>query len=190
MMEEVVAIAMHCIEWCNANNGFLTGVMSFLTLLVSIIAIVVSIQTARLPYKKRILLSAGITYVATRDIDGQVFSKIDKIVISATNIGNRMVNITFLGLSVKPLFSKEMMLASINRDMGGTGIMKQTETISTEYLLSEIIGTKRNLSSLAYLYIFATDSEGKIYRKKYGRVGRVCGSLEKMLKEDEQHWKR
>ena len=40
------------IQWCNENVGFATIVLSALTLLVSIIAVIVSIRTARLPYKK------------------------------------------------------------------------------------------------------------------------------------------
>lgn len=43
MIEEIIT-------WCNSNNGFATILLSALTLLVSIIAIIVSIRTARLPY--------------------------------------------------------------------------------------------------------------------------------------------
>lgn len=51
---------MCIIEWCNLNSGFLTGVLSLLTLVVSVIAIVVSIHTAKLPYKKKIKLSSSV----------------------------------------------------------------------------------------------------------------------------------
>lgn len=40
------------INWCNNNEGFATITLSFFTFIVSVIAIIVSINTARLPYKK------------------------------------------------------------------------------------------------------------------------------------------
>ena len=56
MIEEIIT-------WCNSNNGFATILLSALTLLVSIIAIIVSIRTARLPYKKKLIVSGGIVAV-------------------------------------------------------------------------------------------------------------------------------
>ena len=47
------------INWCNSNNGFATILLSALTLLVSIIAIIVSIHAARLPYKKKLIVRGG-----------------------------------------------------------------------------------------------------------------------------------
>ena len=44
MLKEIVI-------WCNENTGFATILLSALTLIVSIIAVIVSINTARLPYK-------------------------------------------------------------------------------------------------------------------------------------------
>lgn len=52
------------IQWCNENVGFATIVLSALTLLVSIIAVIVSIRTARLPYKKIIKIETG-SYLST-----------------------------------------------------------------------------------------------------------------------------
>ena len=50
-MQDINAIS-NIIQWCNDNVGFATIVLSTLTLLVSIIALIVSTRTARLPYKK------------------------------------------------------------------------------------------------------------------------------------------
>lgn len=44
---------MNFIDWCNNNMGFVSLLLSALTLFVSILAIVVSIHTAKLPYKKK-----------------------------------------------------------------------------------------------------------------------------------------
>ncbi|MBQ3308502.1 MAG: hypothetical protein IJG77_01695 [Aeriscardovia sp.] len=47
---------MNFVQWCNDDNGFLTAILSLIGLIFSAAAIVVSIRTARLPYKKRIIL--------------------------------------------------------------------------------------------------------------------------------------
>ena len=49
---------MYLIQWCNDNNGFISAVLSFVGLLLSIIAIVISLRTAKLPYKKKLLLGS------------------------------------------------------------------------------------------------------------------------------------
>ena len=58
---------MEFICWCNENNGFLTAVLSIIGLLLSMIAIVVSVSTARMPYKKR-LLNKSVQILAPRRI--------------------------------------------------------------------------------------------------------------------------
>ena len=52
---------MNIIRWCNENNGFLTAILSLIGLVLSVTAIVVSIRTARLPYKKKLMLPLTIT---------------------------------------------------------------------------------------------------------------------------------
>ena len=49
----------YIIEWCNNNSGFIQSILACLTLLASLIAIVVSIKTSKIPYKKRMLLTSG-----------------------------------------------------------------------------------------------------------------------------------
>ena len=49
-------LSMNIIRWCNENNGFLTAILSLIGLVLSVTAIVVSIRTARLPYKKKLML--------------------------------------------------------------------------------------------------------------------------------------
>lgn len=50
---------MDFVNWCNNNIGFATLILSALTLFVSILAVIVSIHTAKLPYKKKVLVVAG-----------------------------------------------------------------------------------------------------------------------------------
>ena len=86
------------INWCNTNNGFLTGILSIVGLLLSTIAIVVSIRTARLPYRKKIKLGSSALF-------GVIGSMLSPGVIgfeaSATNVGNRTINLTYIGYTIK-----------------------------------------------------------------------------------------
>ena len=79
------------INWCNSNNGFATILLSALTLLVSIIAIIVSIHAARLPYKKKLIVSGG-SFVSVGGIG---------LHITATNVGNRQIKISNIGFRIK-----------------------------------------------------------------------------------------
>ena len=84
MIEEIIT-------WCNSNNGFATILLSALTLLVSIIAIIVSIRTARLPYKKKLIVSGG-SFISAGGIG---------LYITATNVGNRQLKISNIGFQIQ-----------------------------------------------------------------------------------------
>ena len=90
-MQDINAIS-NIIQWCNDNVGFATIVLSTLTLLVSIIAIIVSIRTARLPYKKIIKIEAG-SYFTTDDASG--------LHVTAINCGNMDFTISSMGFIAK-----------------------------------------------------------------------------------------
>lgn len=80
------------VQWCNENNGFLTAILSVIGLLLSIIAIVVSIHTARLPYKKQLLLGSSLLLGASVNLGISAKTFIMGLSASATNIGNRTIN--------------------------------------------------------------------------------------------------
>ena len=80
------------IQWCNENVGFASIVLSTLTLLVSIIAIIVSIRAARLPYKKLIKIEAG-SYFTTDGASG--------LHVTAVNCGNIDFTISSMGFVAK-----------------------------------------------------------------------------------------
>ena len=92
---------MNIIRWCNENNGFLTAILSLIGLVLSVTAIVVSIRTARLPYKKKLMLGSYMS-VGTSMIPGVgTETQILGMSASATNVGNRTINITYLGYAIK-----------------------------------------------------------------------------------------
>lgn len=140
------------IEWCNNNVGFVSIVLSSLTVFLSIIAIVVSIRTARLPYKKKVKVSSG-SYISSQSLGYYV---------TATNIGNRKIKIENIGLRCggKVLINaKTIMESRIFLDAGDT---------TTQYF--ELGDLKKRLvtagvNSKLTLKAFAEDTEGKIYQK-------------------------
>lgn len=173
-MEEII-------KWCNENNGFLTGLLSLLTVIVSIIAIVVSIKTSRMPYKKAIVFSSTTNFLFEQNVlTGQIFSQFSGISISAANVGNRKINLTFLGLGVIKDGSMQKML-TIERELGGKGILAPTEVFTVEYAPRELLSFSK-INSKNKIYCFAVDSEGKEYKKYYGKVGKVLKNLSEIDK--------
>ena len=168
---------MELIEWCNTNNGFLTGILSLLTLIVSVIAVIVSIRTARLPYIKRIILTSDITLlVGTNDYTGQIDSQFLGITVNATNIGNRNINLKFLGFAVRTELKLQKMQTR-DRELGGTGILEPTAVATVEYTAKEMLGFS-TLKPRTKVYCCAMDTEGKTYLKFYGRAGKITKNLQ------------
>lgn len=80
---------MEIIQWCNNNEGFLTMLLSLFTLVTSIIAIIVSIKTAQLPYKKKIDINTFYD-----EIDKNKYS----CRLSIVNTGNKIIGISYVCL--------------------------------------------------------------------------------------------
>ena len=145
------------IEWCNINNGFLTGVLSLLTLIVSIIAIVVAVRSARLPYKKKVLVEAG-HYFSDEGYG---------IHVTATNIGNRDVVITSVCIDIGGQ-------ACLNPKtfMDSKGRLKCGEVTSQYYpaemLMKALLQLGSNTKTVVYGVV--KDTEGKEYRKRIGTI--------------------
>lgn len=78
-------ISVGFIEWCNQNQGFLMAIMSSCSLLVSITAIVISVITARIPYRKTVSLWSYNDWDSETDMY--------TVNIFITNIGNRGLRI-------------------------------------------------------------------------------------------------
>lgn len=168
------------IIWCNENNGFLTGILSLLTLLVSVIAIYVSIRTARLPFKKKIKLVSKVNVLIEQNISSrEVCSQVRGITVEAINLGNRNVNITYLGFAVKEFGKPLRKIQTTNRVLGGTGILSPTQVSDMEYSVAELNDLKQ-FKPRAKLFCYAIDSEDKTYKKYYGRAGRVLNNVQKM----------
>lgn len=145
------------IEWCNTNNGFLTGVLSLLTLIVSIIAIIVAVRAARIPFKKKVLVEVGHYFSDTGY----------GIHVTATNIGNRDVMLTVVCLTIG-----DQTCLNPQTFMDSKGRLKCGE-VTSQYYPSEMLMnalTKVSGNSGQAVYGVAKDTEGKEYRKRLGTV--------------------
>ena len=90
------------IEWCNLNNGFLTAILSMVGLLLSLTAIVVSVRTALLPFKKKIKISSFVSIAFSKnELTGEVHSEVVGLCVNAANVGFRNANLVYLGILVR-----------------------------------------------------------------------------------------
>ena len=164
------------IQWCNENTGFLTAILSAIGLLLSSVAIVVSISTARLPFKKRILLGSSVN-IGTTIIPGvSVNTSILGMSATATNIGNRRVSLTYLGYAIKK-DGQIIILYPLDREFDCKGSLAPSEVLETQFSKEELIGRlggeKRDLK----LFVYAKDTEEKEYKRKAGTIGKMIDNL-------------
>lgn len=143
------------IKWCNDNSGFAQIILSLITILISFLAIIISIITARLPYKKKILLTCGSYIGIGYDDDG--------IHVTVTNIGNRNVCIKNIGI----ILDKKMILQAKESFSLKDKILEPGESVST-YLSSTDLKeykapTKKHMH---FLKIMKTQKNISIYAKQ------------------------
>ena len=129
---------MSFIKWCNDNNGFLTALLSIVGLTVSIIAIIVSIRTARLPYKKKILLGSSFLLEASVIPNVSVKTSFRGISSAATNIGNRKINLIYLGYAIKKE-GKYNKLYPTYRKFNSKATLEPSEMFEVEFMTDEIL---------------------------------------------------
>lgn len=165
------------IQWCNDNNGFLTAILSVIGLFLSIIAIVVSIKTARLPFKKKIVISFSTKlWVGTIPLTNTVASGVQGISINVVNKGFRDVNITYLGLLLKDNHKKQQIYKT-KEHMDGVAIIHPSEVHTNYFESDNIIKVFSSFSEKAKAYAYAEDSEGNHYSKYMGKAKSIAKSI-------------
>ena len=170
------------INWCNENNGFITAILSAIGLLLSVIAIVVSIRTARLPYKKKLKLTSSVDVAFSKNtITGEVISNIMGISVNAANIGSRNVSITYLGICIKDKKSNrnKQKMAKVRDEITGTGMIAPAEIKTELYKKDDLLYSLSSLSGDAQIYLYAKDTEGTEYFKSAGNAKNMLMNLEK-----------
>lgn len=149
------------IKWCNDNNGFLTAILSIIGLFLSIIAMVVSIRTARLPYKKKLLLGSSLLLAAEVTIGGDVRTFIAGLSASATNVGNRPVNLTYLGYAIKK-DGKFKKIYPLNRRFDSKAMLAASEMLEVHFQTDEL---KKRIEIQGCTYLYTTQKELSINEK-------------------------
>lgn len=139
------------VQWCNENVGFATIVLSALTLMVSIVAIVVSIKTAQLPYKKLLKIETGSRFT----IDGEI-----GLYVTAINCGNMDSTMQSMGFISK----EKKFIINVNSNNQYPARLHNGEMITEFFTIraSEI----QNLLSYHKIIAYVKDSEGRVYKKK------------------------
>lgn len=85
---------MDIVQWCNNNEGFISAILSILTLIISIIAIYSSIKLAFLPYKKSILINP--VYGIRED---KYYLE-----LNVANSGNKLIGISYITIKYKDTY--------------------------------------------------------------------------------------
>lgn len=78
---------MNFIDICNENAGFIAFVQTLATLLISVIAVIVAVRAARMPYKKKLDFNTGLNY----DQDGNY-----TLDVYLVNTGNQAILIKLI----------------------------------------------------------------------------------------------
>lgn len=168
------------IKWCNDNSGFISAILALLSFFISFWAVVVSIRTARLPYKKAIMLNTSIPFSFRRyGWGGNVVSAPLGINVSATNVGNRAVTLTFVGLAIRDNKHKIQKMYPLDRNLTGTGLLAPSESSSADYNKDELLIAFQKERKNKVIYACAVDSEGKVYLRRRGRVKNAISILRK-----------
>lgn len=143
------------IEWCNANQGFVSAVLAFASIMLSIIAIFISIRVAKLPFRKKVAV-AFYTNIGVGANEGIQFYSIE-----ATNIGNRIIKVSFVGIGYKE--GRHWIKCYNKCNPNPSNVMLNiNDTVETKCSIEDV----NQLMSKRTLYAIAVDIEGKLYKRR------------------------
>lgn len=131
------------IEWCNVNEGFISGVLAFFTFLTSLIAIVISLHSAHLPYYKKINIYPVFEIDEQKNYYTEVF---------ITNVGNKII-----GISDITVEDEKMNVGFISYFPKSIVFIKPAETYNVKIGLS----IKEETDFIRKVKVIILDTEGK-----------------------------
>ena len=164
------------VQWCNNNDGFTSAVLSVIGVGLSVIAIWVSISTARLPYKKKVILGSH-TIIGVNTISGvATHTFIMGISVSITNVGNRPIFVGYLGLAIKEN-GKYLRMYPLENELRSNFSLAPSEAAENKYNRDILIRELSTRDSKCEMYVLATDTEETEYKKKIGSVAGILSGL-------------
>lgn len=158
---------MRLIQFCNENQGFMAALLSVLSLGLSVIAIAISIKTSKIPYKKSVVLGSTYDY-SLSSAEPVGFSA------SVVNVGNRIINVSFLGLGFKEGKSLKKLFPINDIDFKPQGLLPPTEIKEVRYRAADL--SRLTIPDNKKLFVIMIDSEGRTYKKKIGK----CATLKEV----------
>ena len=167
---------MNFIEWCNNNQGFISATLTIFTILLSILAIAISIRTAKLPYLKKVKLYSKSNFGVYDTLQGAAFKGLS-CTVGIVNIGNRAIYIDYLGLGFY-LNGRIQKFTPLNRKLECKKRIEPTETCEVEFLLQELKVAQQRIDRDEVIYAILIDTEGKIHKKRIGTLSMIIKSLE------------
>ena len=150
------------VNWCNENNGFVTAILAFLSLFISVIAVYVSIVTARLPYKKKIKITCDRYFIVPHGEIG--------INVGAVNIGQMPVHVSMMGLWVA-----KNQIFQPNKLNECQKLINHAENAQILLTLNGVQKTilEMNLKKNQKIYAYMRDTEGTTYKQYFSTVEKV-----------------
>ena len=152
---------MIIVKWCNENQGFVAAILSLLGLILSVIAIAISIATAKRPYKRALRISAGSYFGVGNKGEGQ-----QGIYVNALNVGNVPINVVDVGL----MHGKTLCI-NVNTISNVRGVLKQMEDVEQSFYSKDLQNAFKG--EKGKVYAFAKDAEGNIYKKFVCKADRI-----------------
>lgn len=142
------------IEWCNQNQGFLSAILSFLALALSVLTMIMTYRLGKMPYKKKIKMIPAL-YKKNKDF---------YIHLTLINSGNATICINNIGI--------------FNNEMLNIGMPDEWEFITlkpcdyykvTIRLYDDLENIEINQLDLNnHIIIVANDVDGRYYKASKG----------------------
>ena len=165
--------------WTNNNQGFVTAIFSFATILLSAISVTIALRAIRTPYKKKLKLKVfiGSKLVIGDTLGNEVLSHIK---ITAINYGNRVIQLTDLCLYCHPFrIQNPMQNIKIQSKIYPSDIVS-VEYDSYESFLFPKIEINIDKFKGKKWYAYAVDTEGEVYKERFREFERI---VEKFISE-------
>lgn len=175
------------IEWCNANNGFLTALLALLNTFISTLAIIVSIRTAQLPYKKSVYLNIFFPIRGYWQDDGS-WSGAEpyRADVRISNTGNRNIMIEVVWLTVENIKFGSPKTRFFSPPQTVNKQISPTQSYIVEFDKQNVLKILENDDKNDFLCINMRDSEGKFYSKRVGRIKRLKNGINYSIKRHEE----
>lgn len=160
------------IQWCNTNAGFMDALLSFLTIVISSIAIFVSVKTAKLPFKKKLTVTHGVYLYDNRY----------QLLAIITNSGMRDVYLSYAYIDTDNGLTKDIpQQAVIHLKPGETFL---GTIVIPDIPLEDLLEEYPDLSD-SVLSVYVKETTGEEIVKRIGTIKEAIDSIKK--KKEEKH---